>query len=168
MIIESQRPFDLGVTGLLADIPRVGEKIKIISPKYKPDFDQLEGYITNVVLSSVGHENTFKAEITIGNPKNKFDSFLYRLNKSTRATSLIDENLPENDIMCLIQERVNVSVNMTLSQLSAYSFKNELYSNMINEMRLFTYSDNLSLFNIAKWSAFNERSNGFINELANV
>ncbi len=168
MIIESKRGLDLGVTNLLEDIPKVGETIVVKSPRYKPDFDGMQGYITNVVLSSVSHENAFKAEITIGNPKNRFDSFLYALNKNSKTNTLINEELPENDIMCLIQERVNVSVRMTLSELEAKSFYNENYSTMISEYRRYAYSDSISLINVLKWSARSQRNNNcFISELVN-
>lgn len=169
IIIESNRINNQGLTGILADIPQVGQKIRINSPRFKTDFHDLEAYISDVKLMSVGHSNTFKIEVVIGDQGKNFDVLLYRLRKQvTKTSNLINDSIPDETYLCTQKVIGSSTLSISLSTDTAKTFRNESYSVWVNELVNWIYSANsISLSNVSKQSARNQLSNGFINGLAN-
>lgn len=165
MLIEHEPKTKIGHMATMADIPYAGQKIRLLT-EFKPELDEAEGIINSVTVSSIGHENMIKVEVEVGTPVNSLSYYLDQLAKrNSKQTILINENIPDKDLLCTISERLSLSdTALSLSNITPNTAKSGTSKVFYNGVRVYQYNDtNLVLSNITKNTAKSGTSKVFYN-----
>jgi len=134
-------------------LPYAGDIIKFYSANNKKIFNNQESIITAVSLSPLGDEGLLESKIQIGTVKDN----VYLLSLIMPDTSeLIDDTIPDDDLLCTIKEYVHTSItSIDFENVASFSHRNGRYRQNINGLLnktlnepVFTIYDGIQLKNI--------------------
>jgi hypothetical protein len=129
MLIQTNDDYNLGSVGIFRDVPSVGQRLRLRTRGTNNNqYDELESTITEVKLESIGHPNGYKCSVTFGEQKD-FTALVSNLKRELVGQSkLINEDLPAEDLICIISESINISENQpVLSNIAHNPFKSGLH-----------------------------------------